>query len=143
VRSKGTEWNRTAQTDRAPFRLKVVGGVVAVLGITTVIGATGGSDITKSEMAWNVATACLLIAVGAGLCLDARWAWPIALLVAASAIGLGFYLLAQPGDITNPGAPIVILTILLIPGVAVVLTLVTPRSVRWFLRRTNAAKADS
>jgi len=143
VRSKGTEWNRTAQTDRAPFRLKVVGGVLAVLGIITVIGATGGSDMTKSEMAWNVAIACLLIVVGAGLCLDARWAWPIALLVAASAIGFGFYLLAQPGDITNPGAPIVVLTILLIPGVAMALTLVTPRSMRWFLCRTNAAEADS
>jgi hypothetical protein len=130
-------------TDRAPFRLKVVGGVLAVVGIITVIGATGGSDMTKSGVAWNITVACLLIIVGAGLCLDARWAWPIALLVGASAIGLGSYLWVQPGDITNPGAPIVILTILLIPGLLMILTLVTPRSVRWFLRRTSSQDASS
>jgi hypothetical protein len=54
------------------------------------------------------------------------------LLVAASAITLGFYLLAQPGDITNPGAPIVALIVLIIPGLLLVLTIVTPRSMRWF-----------
>jgi peptidoglycan/LPS O-acetylase OafA/YrhL len=128
-------------TERAPFRLKVVGSVLAVVGIISVIGATGGYDMTKSEAAWNIAIACLLIVVGAGLCLDARWAWPIALLVAASAIGLGFYLLAQPGDITNPGAPIVSFVILIIPGLLLVLTIVTPRSVRWFLGRSGRSEA--
>ena len=63
--------------ERAPVRLKVVGGVLALIGITTVIGATGGSDMTRSEVDWNIAIACLLIVVGA-VCLDARWAWPIA-----------------------------------------------------------------
>ena len=125
--------DRPAVTDRAPFRLKIVGGVLVLVGTTTVIGATGGSDMTISEVDWNIVIACLLIVVGAGLCLDARWAWPIALLVAASAIGLGFYLLAQPGDITSPGAPIVAFIVLIIPGVFLVLTIVTPRSVRWFL----------
>ena len=90
--------------ERAPVRLKVVGGVLALIGITTVIGATGGSEMTRSEVDWNIAIACLLIVVGAGLWLDARWAWPIALLVTASAIGLGFYLLAQPTSRT-PARP--------------------------------------
>jgi peptidoglycan/LPS O-acetylase OafA/YrhL len=128
-------------TDRAPFRLKVVGGVLSVVGIITVIGATGGYDMTKSEVAWNIGIACLLIVVGAGLCLDARWAWPVAVLVAASAIGLGLYLIAQPGDITNPGGPIVPVIILIIPGLLLILTLGTRRSVRWFLRRTGGPEA--
>ena len=131
-------------TDRAPFRLKVVGGVLAVVGIITVIGATGvQTDMTGSEVAWNITVGCLLSVVGAGLCLDARWAWPIAVLVAASAIALGFYLLSQPGDITNPGAPIVAFIVLVIPGVLLVLTIVTPRSVRWFLRRNSGVGARS
>jgi peptidoglycan/LPS O-acetylase OafA/YrhL len=130
--------------ERAPVRLKLVGGVLALVGIITVIGATGvQTDMTGSEVAWNIAIGCLLSVVGAGLCLDARWAWPIALLVAASAIGLGFYLLAQPGDITNPGAPIVAFVVLIIPGLLLVLTIVTPRSVRWFLRRPGGAEARS
>src|SRR5580765_8456591 len=125
-------------TDRAPFRLKVVGGLLAVVGIITVIGATDmQTDMTGSEVIWNLAVGCVLIVVGAGLCLDARWAWPIALLLAACVIALGFYLLAQPGDITNPGAPIVALVMLIIPGFLMVLTIVTPRSVRWFLRRPS------
>ena len=131
-------------TDRAPFRLKVVGGVLAVVGIITVIGATGvQTDMTGSEVAWNITVGCLLSVVGAGLCLDARWAWPIAVLVAASAIALGFYLLSQPGDITNPGAPIVAFIVLIIPGVLLVITIATPRSVRWFLRRNSGVGARS
>ena len=137
---KGTEEDRAASKERAPVRLKVVGGVLALIGITTVIGATGGSDMTRSEVDWNIAIACLLIVVGAGLCLDARWAWPIALSVATSAIGLGFYLLAHPGDVTNPGAPIIALDMLIVPGLLAVLTLVTPRSMRWFLGRTSGVQ---
>ena len=100
------------------------------------IGATGGAgDITRGEVAWNIAIACLLIVVGVGLCLDGRWAWPLALLVSGFAIGLGLYLMMQPGDITNPGAPIVSLVAFVIPGALLVATLATPRSVRWFRGR--------
>ena len=127
-------------TDRAPFRLKVVGGAQAVVGVISIIGATGGYDMTRSEAAWNVVIACILIVAGAGLCLDARWAWPIALLVAVSAIGLGSYLWVQPGDITTLGAPIVALVMLIIPGLLMVLTIVTPRSVRWFRRRSTESE---
>jgi len=96
--------------------------------------------MTRSDVDWNIAIACLLIVVGAGLCLDARWSWPIALSVATPAIGLGFYLLAQPGDVTNPGAPIIALDMLIVPGLLAVLTLVTPRSMRWFLGRTSGVR---
>jgi hypothetical protein len=131
-------------TDRAPARLKVVGGFLALVGIITVIESTGTqTDMTRSEVGWNIGIGFLLIIVGAGLCLDARWAWPIALLVAASAIALGFYLLSQPGDITSLGAPIVALIVLIIPGLLIVLTILTPRSMRWFLRRTDGVEARS
>jgi peptidoglycan/LPS O-acetylase OafA/YrhL len=138
-----TDGDRVAMTDRAPARLKVVGGIFAVVGVITVIDATGPQPDTSTwDVAWNIAIAFLLIVIGTGLCLNDRWTMPIALLMAASAVGLGLYVMVQPGDIANPGAPIVALVILIIPGLLLILALVTPKSLRWFLQRGSGCVPD-
>jgi hypothetical protein len=122
--------------EKAPARIRVAGGFFVLVGVITIIGATGApGDLTHTEVVWNIAIASAVTVLGAALCFDARWAWPPALLGAASAIGLGLYTFVQPGDITSPGANIVAVVVLILPGALLCAALLSPVSVRWFRRR--------
>ena len=105
-------------------------------GSSPLIGSTDEwGDLTRSEQWLNLGIGCLLTLVGVGLCLSERWAWPPAVAIAVASVGLGLYVMAQPGDITSPGAPIVAVVVLIAPGLLLLSALVTPRSIEWFRRR--------
>jgi hypothetical protein len=118
------------------MRLKVAGGFLAILGIGMAIGAVGGSSgMTQGETAWNVGIAVALAAIGGGLCFDWRWAWLASMVVALLAVGSGFWVLGQPGNLAEPGAPLVVMVILVVPGLLLCLALLTPASLRWVRHR--------
>jgi drug/metabolite transporter (DMT)-like permease len=126
---------------RMPFVLRVIGGILAFLGIMSVLAfflvpEGAQMDMTASDIAWNVGTAIVLVVTGFGLVLGARWSWPLAVALAVTFMVLGVYLAAQPGDITSPGATqFVGVFVLLVPGALLLWALLTPSSRRWFRQR--------
>ena len=64
-----------------------------------------------------------------------RWGWYAGSIVGVCMVALGVFfmkdLVVYGGDITNPGEPFVVFWGLLVPGVLVVMSLLTPRSRRW------------
>jgi peptidoglycan/LPS O-acetylase OafA/YrhL len=127
---------------RMPFVLRVIGGILAFLGITNVLAfffvPEGAQiDTTAPDAAWNVGTSTVLVVTGLGLVLGARWSWPLALALSVAFIGFGLFLSAQPGDMTSPGAQIVGAVVLLLPGALFLWALLMPSSRRWFLDRAG------
>lgn len=74
------------------------------------------------------------VLLGGGLVFNERWAWPIALMIAVAGTGLGLYTIAQPADITMMGAPALGLFLFVVPGLLILIALLTPRSIDWFRR---------
>jgi len=87
-----------SQDDRAPARLKVVGAFVGVVGALTILGALFDrtTRMTTAEVTGNVIGGAIATVIGVALLLSQRWAWPLALALAAGAIGLGVYTMTLP-----------------------------------------------
>jgi hypothetical protein len=130
------------EPDRAPARLKVAGALLAFIGSLTVIGAlldsSGGTGVA---ILGNVVAGGVVLIAGLGLLLDARWAWWLTLLVAIGAAELGIFMLDQPGDLADLGAPLVAFYLMLVPSVFIAVALLTPRSLRW-LRGSSDRRSD-
>jgi hypothetical protein len=118
---------------RAPARLKLVGILLVVVGAITVIGPLAESyGMTSTEVLWNLVGGGVSLIAGLGLAFGGRWAWPIALVLAAAAAGLGIYTMAQPGIIVYPGAFAVAFILLVVPGTLIGFALLSPVSLNWF-----------
>ena len=64
-----------------------------------------------------------------------RWAWPISIAIGGAGIGLGVVAFVQPGDVALPGANLIALITLMVPGALVLWATLCPSSLRWFRRR--------
>ncbi len=126
---------------RMPFVLRVIGGILALLGLMNIgafflVPEGAQMDTSAADIAWNVGTSAVLVVTGLGLVLGAKWSWPLALVLSVAFIVLGVYLSAQPGDITSPGATQFIGTVVLvIPGTLFLWALLMRSSRRWFRER--------
>jgi hypothetical protein len=115
--------------------------LLAFIGCVTALAALvapGGASTVA--VAWNVGLGGLATACGVGLVLNQRWAWPIALVLGLALVALGVYVLASPGDIAYPGAALVALVAMVVPGLAMLFIILTPRSLAWFRGRTTASR---
>ena len=134
---------------RMPFVLRVIGGLLAFLGLMNIgafflVPEGAQMDTSAADIAWNVGTSAVLVVTGLGLVLGARWSWPLALVLSVAFIVLGVYLSAQPGDITSPGATQFIGTVVLaIPGALFLWALLMRSSRRWFRDRPGPAPSDA
>src|SRR4051812_4086094 len=126
---------------RMPFVLRVIGGILAFLGLMSIgafflVPEGAQMDMSTPHIALNVGTSAVLIVTGLGLVLGARWSWPLALALSVAFIVFGVYASVQPGDITSPGATQFIgIVVFVIPGVLFLSALLMRSSRRWFRER--------
>src|SRR4051794_26285805 len=86
---------------RMPFVLRVIGGILAFLGLMSIgafflVPEGAQMDMSTPDIALNVGTSAILIATGLGLVLGARWSWPLALALSVAFIVFGVYASVQP-----------------------------------------------
>lgn len=81
--------------ERAPLRVKIVGGLLLFDGAMTLVSAIAPNDMTGSQIGASVAIGVFLSLTGAALLLDARWGWPPAVFTAAATLVLGVVTLGR------------------------------------------------
>jgi len=120
------------ETLRAPVRLKAVGAFLAVVGGLFLVGVISelstGSDTAGWAIGFAAAAACLTS--GLGLLASRRWGWAGAFGLAACATVIGLAEVARPSDVLGHAVEAALRGMVL-PGLAIVLVLVSPASVRW------------
>jgi hypothetical protein len=100
---------------------------VGALGLLATVETSSGSEYSWIDWAFGPA----LIGIGLGLLFSQRWAWALALIAGTGGVVVGVMGATSPGDIAAPGAQIVGVILLLLPGLAVLGTLLQPRTLRW------------
>jgi hypothetical protein len=94
--------------------------------------------MTEEDMKFSVvdlAPTVVILAGAVGLFSDSRWGWSLGMLVGFSGVAVGTLVLLDVsihgGDITLLAAPIIAVFFLILPGMLLIFSLITPRTRRW------------
>jgi hypothetical protein len=117
---------------RPPVQVRVAGGILLMIGFLTLVATISvGSNGSAQSHAGDYGVALGLVLVGAGLAIGLRWAWRLAVLASTAGLVLGAIGLFDEPDIAYPGALVVSVLFLLLPSLAMFVTLFTPGARRW------------
>jgi hypothetical protein len=112
-----------------PFLLDLTAQVPGELGVTVV----------------DVVVSLVMIVAGFGLILGTRWGWILALVLGLVGLFAGVWIiggtLLYGGDITEIGAPVAALLVMILPGLLLLSCLLTPRTRRSIWRPASTPNA--
>jgi peptidoglycan/LPS O-acetylase OafA/YrhL len=130
----------SATRDSMPRYLHVAGLALVALGALNrasyVLSPSGtNSSMSGADAALSIVISALCVFGGLGLVFRRRWGWWIGILLGVLALFLGVLAFAAP-DTWSPGEkPVAV--ILTVPGILLLVGLLSPRTLRWLRRRAT------
>jgi hypothetical protein len=130
----------SATMESMPRYLQVAGVALVAFGVlnrASYFLAPSGSNFSMSgaDVAFNIVGSTLCLFGGLGLLFRRRWGWSIGLLLAVVNLSLSVLALAAPNDIAFPGGTPIAVILLMVPGILLLVGLLSPRTLRWLRRR--------
>ena len=118
-----------------PMRMKIVGGTFVFIAVLVAIGMLFQEDDLGPPTITDLATLAVFLVAGVGLLVRQRWSWIAATLISLVMLGIGIATFVGPGDIAYPGAGIVALWFLILPGGCFLAALLSPATLGGYAAR--------